>query len=273
MAKNESSFVYLLVVCKHKKTNHMSQDEYLKQIIAYKKAETITFNDFRLVEVISTLTKWAGQQLSALKQSGSSAKGTAIKGIADFDIFISLKSDTTGTLKEIYYKLEKEVKDAGWTTRRQNVSIGITHSNLKIDLVPGKIQPGYQNYHSIYSSKKDTWMQTNVDLHITKVQNSNRVNEILLTKIWRHIHGLDFPSIYLELTVFDALYNKPVNDISNNFLAVLVYLRDKFVNRAVTDPANTNNKISDMLYKYEKEEIALQAKTSLEKKTWEEIIW
>lgn len=256
-----------------KTINHMTTDEYLKQIIANKKAEIITLNDTRLIKIKSTLTNWAGQELSALKQSGSSAKGTALKGIADFDIFISLKSDTRETLKEIYDKLETAVKGAGWTTRRQNVSIGITHSNLKIDLVPGKIQAGYQNYHSIYSSKKDTWMQTNVDLHITKVQNSNRVNEILLTKIWRHIHGLDFPSIYLELTVLDALYNKPVNDISNNFWAVLVYLRDKFVDSVVTDPSNTNNKISDMLYKYEKEAIALKAKTSLEKKTWGEIIW
>lgn len=251
----------------------MTADEYVKQIITNKKAESITLNDKRLLKVKSTLTNWAGQQLSALKLSGSSAKGTALKGIADLDIFISLKSDTSETLKEIYEKLETEVKGAGWTTRRQNVSIGITHSDLRIDLVPGKIQAGYQNFHSIYSSKKDTWMQTNVDLHITKVQNSNRVNEILLTKIWKHNHGLDFPSIYLELTVLDALYNKPVNKISNNLWAVLVYLRDNFVDSVVTDPANTNNKISDMLYKYEKEAIALQAKTSLEKKTWSEIIW
>lgn len=219
------------------------------------------------------MTKWAGQQLSSLKQSGSSAKGTALKGIADLDIFISLKSDTSETLKDIYNKLESTITEAGYITRRQNVSIGITQGNLKIDLVPGKIQSGYQNYHSIYSSKKDTWMQTNVDLHITKVQNSNRVNEIILIKIWKHIHGLDFPSIYLELTVLDALYNKPTNDLSNNFWTVLTYLKDKFVNTVVTDPANTNNKISDMLFKYEKESIAFQAKTSLGEGTWEKIIW
>lgn len=265
--------VYLRVTANAKKTDHMTADQYLRNIIANKKADSISIDDWRLTNVKSTLTTWAGQQLSSLKQSGSSAKGTALKGIADFDIFISLKSDTTETLKEIYNKLDTAIKNAGWATRRQNVSIGITHNSLKIDLVPGKIQSGYQNYHSIYSSKKDTWMQTNIDLHINTVKNSNRANEILLTKVWRHIHGLDFPSIYLELTVLDALYNKPVNDIANNFWAVLVYLRDNFVDSVVTDPANTNNKVSDMLYKYEKEAIALQAKTSLGKKTWEEIIW
>jgi hypothetical protein len=152
------------------------------------------------------------------------------------------------------------------------VSIGITHNGLSIDLVPGKIQSGYQNYHSIYSSKKDTWLQTNVDLHISKVRTSNRANEIILTKIWRQINGLDFPSIYLELTVLDALYNKPVNDLANNFWTVLTYLRDRFVDSAVTDPANTNNKISDMIYRYEKEAIASKANESLGKQTWGQII-
>jgi hypothetical protein len=251
----------------------MTADEYLKRIITNKKADSITIDDYRLINVKSTLTTWAGYQLSSLKQSGSSAKGTALKGIADFDIFISLKSDTTDTLKEIYDKLEISIKNAGWTTRRQNVSIGITHNNLKIDLVPGKIQSGYQNYHSIYSSKKDTWMQTNIDLHITKVRNSSRTNEIILTKIWKHIHNIDFPSIYVELTVLEALNNKPTNNLATNFLTVLTYLRDNFVNSTVIDPANTNNKVSDMLYQYEKEAIATQAKTTLTKSTWGEIIW
>lgn len=251
----------------------MTADEYLKIIISNKRANTITIDDYRLTDVKSTLNNWAGQQLSSLKQSGSSAKGTALKGIADFDIFISLKSDTTETLKEIFDKLETTIKSAGWTTRRQNVSIGITHNSLKIDLVPGKVQSGYQNYHSIYSSKKNTWMQTNVDLHITKVRNSNRTNEILLTKIWRHIHNIDFPSIYLELTVLDALYNKSTTNLASNFLTVLTYLKDNFIDSTVIDPANTNNKISDMLYKYEKEAIATQAKISLNKSNWEEIIW
>ena len=251
----------------------MTADEYLKNIIANKKANNITIDDWRLSSVKTTLTTWAGLQLSSIKQSGSIAKGTALKGIADFDIFISLKADTTNSLKDIYDKLDTTIKSAGWVTRRQNVSIGITHNNLKIDLVPGKIQSGYQNYHSIYSSKKDTWMQTNVDLHITKVKNSNRVNEIILTKIWKHIHGLDFPSIYLELTVLNALNNKPTNNLASYFLTILTYLKDKLVDSSVTDPSNTNNKISDMLYKYEKETIALKAKTSLENKTWGEIIW
>lgn len=251
----------------------MTADEYLINIIAIKKASTILLTDLRLNRIKTILTGWAGIQLSEIKQAGSSAKGTAVKGIADFDIFISLKSNTTNSLKEIYNSLDTTVSNNGIKTRRQNVSIGITESGINIDLVPGKIHSGYQNYHSIYSSKKDTLMQTNIDLHINKVVNSKRASEIILLKIWRHIHNIDFPSVYLELTVLDALYNKPINNLANNFWTVLQYLQNNLVESAVTDPANTNNKISDMLYKYEKENISLKAKESLNKKTWEEIIW
>jgi hypothetical protein len=58
-----------------KEITHMTADEYLKDILSYKKAEAITLDDWRLSSVKSTITNWAGQQLSELKQSGSSAKG------------------------------------------------------------------------------------------------------------------------------------------------------------------------------------------------------
>lgn len=251
----------------------MTPNEYLRNIIIAKKAAHINLDDWRLTHIKSVLTEWAGTQLSLLKQSGSSAKGTAVHGIADFDIFISLKSDTTQTLKEIYNLLDTFVTSKGYTTRRQNVAIGIVSNGLDIDLVPGKIQSGYQNYHSIYSSKKDTWMQTNVDLHINKVINSNRQDEIILSKIWRKVHSLDFPSIYLELSVLEAVKNRAYGELGNNLRAVLTYLRDNFVEATITDPANTNNTISDMLSRNSKELIAAKAKSSLNEPYWDQIIW
>jgi hypothetical protein len=251
----------------------MTPNEYLRNIITAKKASPINLDDWRLTHIKSVLTEWAGTQLSSLKQSGSIAKGTAVHGIADFDIFISLKSDTTQTLKEVYNQLETFVTSKGYTTRRQNVSIGIVSNGLDIDLVPGKIQSGYQNYHNIYSRKNDTWMQTNVDLHINKVVNSSRQDEIILSKIWRKVHNLDFPSIYLELTVLEAVKNRAYGELGNNFRAVLKYLRDNFVDEIIIDPANTNNTISDLLSKSSKELIAAKAKSSLNEPYWEQIIW
>lgn len=103
------------------------------------------------------LRTWAGGQLSDLTYSGSFAKGTGNAISTDVDLFISLRSETQETLKDIYNSLFNLAQSRGWSPRRQNVSIGISVSGKKVDLVPGRIQSGYQNYHSLYRRKADSW--------------------------------------------------------------------------------------------------------------------
>jgi hypothetical protein len=251
----------------------MTSDQYLKNIIDNYKAANLTFYDTRLTDVKNEIRKWAGNQLSEIKLSGSCVKKTAIKGKADCDLFISLKSDTTNSLSEIYNLLDTHFTSAGYTTRKQNVSIGIKTNGLDIDLVPGKIHSGYKNYHSLYLSKKNSWTQTNIDLHIQNVTSTGRQDEIMLTKIWKDCHSLKFPSIYIELVVIHALKFKNKGQLAKNFMTILEYLRDSFVGTKYTDPANTNNIISDMIYKYQHEEIQKAAKSRLNEQYWEQIIW
>ena len=142
---------------------------------------------------------------------------------------------------------------------------------MKIDLVPGRVQSGYQNWHSLWKHKASTWTQTNVSLHIDRVRDSGRTREIRAIKIWRQNHGLDFPSFYLELTVLDALYRLGSN-LAQNVQHVLNYLAEDFVGAVVMDPANTNNTISDDLTLVEKWAIATQAKTSLTA-PWDQTLW
>lgn len=227
-----------------------------------------------VIEPLRTVIReWAGSCLQDIYLSGSRAKGTAISLSSDLDLFISLKSETEETLKEIYDSLDNRLKNKGYTTRRQNVSIGVSINGNDVDLVPAKKRPGNTNLHTLYISKRDTWTQTNVRMHINKVLNSERIVEIVLLKIWRKLHGLDFPSIYLELTVIEALKGKNKKAPANNFLELLEYLETEFISKTVYDPANTNNKISDDLYIYEKEAISKKASTCLAMSRWEDIIW
>jgi predicted nucleotidyltransferase len=219
------------------------------------------------------VSQWAGECLDNIYLSGSRAKGTAINLSSDLDLFVSLKSTTNNTLREIYDSLHSYVERAGYTARKQNVSIGVNISGKQIDLVPAKKRPGNTNYHSLYISKRDTWTQTNVIEHINKVQNSGRILEIVLLKIWRKLHGLEFPSIYLELTVIEALTGRNKNALAENFLWLLEYLRDEFIGKVIVDSANTNNIISDDLYKYEKEAIQKKARESRSQEYWRDIIW
>ena len=148
-----------------------------------------------------------------------------------------------------------------------------TVNGYKIDLVPGRRQSQYGNDHSLYKNKTNSWTQTNVNTHINHVKSSNRISEIRLTKIWRQLHNLDFPSFYLEMVVIDALKHSSIGDISNNFLKVLESLRDNLPTDKYIDPANTNNIISDDLNATEKQAVSYQANISRNKQTWGDIVW
>ncbi len=205
----------------------MTSDEYVRRVLAKYAVQSGPQSPAERLggEVAGPLRTWAGSQLNALEYSGSYAKGTGVAGVADVDIFISLKADTTGSLKELYESLFRLAQAQGWSPRRQNVSVGITLGGTRADLVPGRVQAGYQNYHSLFVRKRDSWTQTNVALHIDTVRKSGRVDEIRAIKIWRTLQGLDFPSLYLELFVIQVLAGRSKTDLAENVLYALGALR------------------------------------------------
>jgi hypothetical protein len=111
----------------------------------------------------------------------------------------------------------------------------------------------------------------NVLKHIATVQNAGRISESRTLKLWRNQKQLDFPSFYLELTTIDALSGAP-GTISQNVWTAFEYLRDKFPNARVVDPANTNNIISDDLSAADKTKIATAAGQALKATHWEHIV-
>lgn len=201
------------------------------------------------------------------------AKGTGISLSTDADIFLSLSSTTPGTLADMYETLCNAVTGAGFPVRKQDVSVGTTVNGYSIDLVPGRRQSQYGNEHSLYRNRTGSWTKTDVQTHIKVVADSGRVDEIRLLKIWRTRHGLRFPSFYLELAALDALHYARRGAVAANVYQTLEFLRDNIESDRFIDPANTNNVVSDDCTAAEKAAIAVQARTSLGKKTWGEIVW
>ena len=253
----------------------MTPDEYVSAILRKYAIPTGPYSqaEQNAKAIIPIIRSWAGAYLAEIFYSGSYAKGTGVLGSTDIDIFISLSSSIPNTLSGIYNSLVDLASSKGWMPRRQNVSVGITYNGAKIDLVPGRVQEGYYDYHSLYLNRQNSWTQTNVRLHINRVVNSKRIDEIRAIKIWRNLHNLEFPSFYLELTVLNALSGRSTSNLAQNVLAVLHYLETSFQTARVEDPANTNNIISQDLTAAEKWAIAEQARRSRQASNWEQIIW
>lgn len=250
----------------------MTNDQYIESVLARHELKPGLFSYLATSTIIPELNKWAGNNVNRIVYTGSMAKGTAVSGTTDIDIFISLSEGTPHTLEDIYERLFRYSEAKNWIPRRQNVSIGLSYLGVKIDLVPGKLQDGWKYYHSLWRHKAKTWTQAAPEIHIDKVVESKRTREIRAIKVWRKNYALDFPSFYLELAVMKALSGCGWS-LENNVQRALGWIADNIETAAFEDPTNTANMISDDLTVAEKKVIAAQAKKSYEETSWLYTIW
>jgi tRNA nucleotidyltransferase (CCA-adding enzyme) len=119
----------------------MTPEQYVESILAkYAVPRGPSSPAERLFALVAgPIRSWAGQQLNVLEYSGSYAKETGVRGISDVDVFISLKSDTPNTLKEIYNSLHGLAQQQGWSPRARDASVGVTINGTRGDLVPGRV--------------------------------------------------------------------------------------------------------------------------------------
>jgi hypothetical protein len=227
----------------------VSIDQHLRAVLAAHHVDTGIYSPLRATQATldPILRQWGQQFLVDVKPSGSFAKGTAVHGGTDIDLFASLTSTLTTSLKDIYDSLFNALSGARYLARRQNVSIGIKVGNWSVDVTPARRQGQSSNYHSLYSNKTGSWLQTNINEHCRLVSQSGRLDEIRLIKIWRNRFGLDWPSFYLELFVLNALSGARQGNLQANLLTALQATADTIATRRFIDPSNTNNVVSDTL--------------------------
>lgn len=199
------------------------------------------------LELEPVLSRWGNGYLLRIEPSGSYAKGTAVKGGADVDIFCSVSSSVPNSLPQIYSTLANALSQAGYAVRRQNVSLGIQVNGYKVDITPGRRRDPYGNDHSLYSSKKNSWIQTDINKQIAFVRDSGRVNEIRWLKAWRNRHDLDWPSFHLELFTINVLKGCRTDTFWSNIILVLMQIESGMLSNRLIDPANSNNNASDDL--------------------------
>lgn len=245
---------------------------YLKEVVAAHAVNNGLFSPVRgvMADIEPILRQWGHRFVVRIEPSGSFAKGTAVQGGTDIDIFVSLSSALELPLRDIYERLFTFLEGQGLAPRRQNVSVGIQCRGYSVDVTPARRQAAMGFFHSLYSNRSGTWLQTNVRLHRQRVAVSGRLDEIRLMKIWRNRFGFDWPSFYLELFVIDALHGRARGALWANMPVVLEAMSDSLTERRLVDPANTNNVVSDTLNPAEKAQLAHEAARALDMR-WEDV--
>ena len=224
-------------------------------------------------ELRQPITEWAGRFLQGISFCGSYANGTRVKGATDIDILVSVGPRTPLDVDKLYDRFFTFLKDRGYRPIRQNVSIGLQHHGLKIDLIPSRQEWGGANDHRIFETEHQRVTRTNFDTHKKVVTESGFIEEIRLVKIWRTLRNLRLPSFCLELAVLDALHRSRPHQPAANMEVVLRYLKDTLPNAPIRDPANFENRVSDDLLKHEKIAIAEAATASLKQPDWGKVVW
>ncbi len=210
-----------------------------------------------------TLNGWGNGYLLKVVPSGSYAKGTAVSGGSDVDLFCSISSTVPDTLEQAYNSLCNALRAAGYEVRVQNVSVGINVLGMKVDVTPGIRRDPQGNDHSLYSTKAKSWIKTDITKQISFVRNSERLEEIKWLKRWRNQLELDWPSYHLELATIASLRGRSTSLTAANILQVLTDLADVSKFTILRDPANTNNNVAASMSIWERLRLANAAKQEL----------
>lgn len=223
-------------------------------------------------KLMPLLKQWGKQHLAGITLSGAYAKNTAITLGSQADVLVALNPVPEMEMKKIFWSLFEFLTDQDLRPSTRNVSLQLESKGLAVDVIPA-CRDAKSGGHVLFNKKSGAEVVTDLAQHVHLVANSGRQQEICAIKIWRERNELDFPSLYLEMTVLRALEGERFGQLADNVLVVLRYLANRFEQAVVRDPANGENFLSADLSASEKKEIAKAARNALYGENWKKIVW
>jgi hypothetical protein len=221
--------------------------------------------------LIPVVKQWGKQYLHGITLSGAYAQGTAVTLASNVDVLVTLNPVPGLGMKNVFWSLFEFLSDQELHPHTRNVTIQVQSKGLFVDLIPAC--RGKSAAHLLFNKRTGSPVETDLAQHVHLISNSGRQQEICALKIWRERMALDFPSLYLELTVFHALEHERFGQVADNVLTVLRYIAAKFEQVVVHDPANEENILSNDLKPAEKQVIAKAARSALYDENWKKIAW
>jgi hypothetical protein len=194
-------------------------------------------------------------QLSVLDGSprfyygGSFGKRTMIKARYDLDLVMYWPHTATYSIKGIYDAVGEILKKHWTVVKTKTVAWELAFDGgFHIDVVPGRALDAQYYEANLYRTDTGTTLKTSLKEHIDTVRSSGRADAVRLMKLWAVRKNVPFrKSFLLELMTIDGCKGKQSDDLDGQMIAALVYVRDNIKTCHMSDPANSNNSLSDDL--------------------------
>jgi hypothetical protein len=179
-------------------------------------------------------------KLVKMLNSGSVAKGTALRTISDMDVAVYLRPDkvTTHEVNQLLEYVRQALIDVyGDTMNKDQFTIG-THcvrvsfkgTGLDVEVVP-VIPNGKPNDRGeVLNNDNGQWVETSIPLHLDFIQKRKDKyplyrDMVRMTKWWRNQKGFKFKSFLIELLWCHLVDQKLVSDNRTDaFAAFLKYI-------------------------------------------------
>jgi hypothetical protein len=205
---------------------------------------------------------------------GSFAKHTMIRDAFDLDIVVYWPSDCGFSLKGIFDAVGKELQKHWSSVVPKTVAWELPfQGGFHIDVVPGRALDSSFRYANLYRRDSDTSLQTSIKVHIDTVRNSDRREAIRLMKLWRARRNVPLKkSLALELLTIEGCKGIRTDQLEQQVLASLRYIRDNILTTRIVDPANSNNFISEEISAADKYLIQSAADQAIKAQYWSQVL-
>lgn len=252
----------------------VSASEYLRTILAREAVDRGSGSALSHIDrkIAALCNAWGSRHIVEVVPGGGFEKGLANASGISTDYVVWIHTQSERRIPEIYESMFAAFERLGLAPVRRDVTMALAVGNVTVDLLPAKRLSMISDIHEIYSTRRSAAITTNLNQHVLDSHDARRQEEIRILKLWRDQNGLDFPSFYLELATNAALRRRPAGALADNVWAVLGFLERLLVPRAMLDPANAANIVSDELTGPQKRSIALAATAARSGRPWSEIV-
>jgi len=248
-------------------------DKFLKGLLEKQKLEDEEIEDLtsKRDEVEKILREAFGTK-PIIRYGGSKAKHTMIKESYDLDIVCYFPHDENEkkSLKALYEETSKVlnekyiIEEKRSALRIKYLRNGIVTLDYHIDVVPGRfVKENSYDCFLYISNYEGERLKTNIEKHISHISESNCRDLIKLAKLWKVRHSISIRTFILEIFIVKIFEDYERGKLKSDFVYFLETLKDKIDNIVLKDPANDNNKVSDLLSFSDKENIKNRAIESL----------